>query len=71
VDALHCAIEVQNGLIERNAWPSAGAPHRVRVGIPVGDVIEESDGDLMGDGVSIAARLLTVWRHARTRLERK
>jgi adenylate cyclase len=28
-----------------------------RVGIHVGDVVEESDGDLMGDGVNIAARL--------------
>ena len=28
-----------------------------RVGIHLGDVVEESDGDLMGDGVNIAARL--------------
>src|SRR5271165_4451244 len=57
VNAVRCAIEVQNGLIERNA----GLPpeHRIefRVGIHVGDVVEESDGDLMGDGVNIAARL--------------
>jgi adenylate cyclase len=51
VDAVRCAIEVQNGLIERNA----GVEYRV--GIHVGDVVEESDGDLMGDGVNIAARL--------------
>src|SRR5271155_3292701 len=57
VDAVRCAIEVQNGLIERNA----GLPpeHRIefRIGIHLGDVVEENDGDLMGDGVNIAARL--------------
>src|ERR1700739_4247509 len=57
VDAVRLAIEVQNGLIERNA----GLPHEkrieFRVGIHVGDVVEEADGDLMGDGVNIAARL--------------
>jgi class 3 adenylate cyclase len=31
-----------------------------RVGIHVGDVVEESDGDLMGDGVNIAARLESI-----------
>ena len=35
--------------------PAAGAPDRI--GIHLGDVVEESDGDLMGDGVNIAARL--------------
>ena len=29
VDAVRCAIEMQNGMVERNAGPSAGAPHRV------------------------------------------
>src|SRR5471032_3692818 len=57
VDAVRCAIEVQNGLIDRNAGVSADRRIEFRVGIHVGDVVEESDGDLMGDGVNIAARL--------------
>ena len=57
VDALRCAIEVLNGLIERNAGVSEDRRIEYRVGIHLGDVVEESDGDLMGDGVNIAARL--------------
>jgi adenylate cyclase len=55
VDAVRCAIEVQNGLIERNAGVPEDRRIEFRVGIHVGDVVEESDGDLMGDGVNIAA----------------
>jgi adenylate cyclase len=57
VDAVRCAIEVQTGLIERNAGVRPERRIEYRVGIHVGDVVEESDGDLMGDGVNIAARL--------------
>jgi adenylate cyclase len=57
VDAVRCAIEVQNGLIERNAGLPAERRIEFRVGIHLGDVVEEADGDLMGDGVNIAARL--------------
>ena len=57
VDAVRCAIEMQNGLIERNAGVPEDRRIEFRVGIHVGDVVEESDGDLMGDGVNIAARL--------------
>jgi TolB-like protein/class 3 adenylate cyclase/Tfp pilus assembly protein PilF len=57
VDAVRCAIEIQNGLIERNAGVPEDRRIELRVGIHVGDVVEESDGDLMGDGVNIAARL--------------
>ena len=57
VDAVRCAIEMQNGLIERNAGLSPDRRIEFRVGIHLGDVVEESDGDLMGDGVNIAARL--------------
>ena len=60
VDAVRCAIEVQTGLIERNTGVPEDRRIRYRVGIHVGDVVEESDGDLMGDGVNIAARLQTV-----------
>jgi adenylate cyclase len=57
VDAVRCAIEVQQGLVERNTGVAEDRRIRFRVGIHVGDVVEESDGDLMGDGVNIAARL--------------
>jgi class 3 adenylate cyclase/TolB-like protein/Flp pilus assembly protein TadD len=57
VDAVRCAVEVQNGLIERNAGLPLEKRIEFRVGIHVGDVVEENDGDLMGDGVNIAARL--------------
>jgi adenylate cyclase len=57
VDAVRCAIEVQTGLIERNAGVPPERRIECRVGVHVGDVVEESDGDLMGDGVNIAARL--------------
>jgi adenylate cyclase len=57
VDAVRCAIEVQNGLAERNAGVPSQKRIEFRVGIHVGDVVEESDGDLMGDGVNIASRL--------------
>jgi adenylate cyclase len=57
VDAVRCAIEVQNGLVERNAGVSEDRRIEYRVGIHLGDVVEESDGDLMGDGINIAARL--------------
>jgi TolB-like protein len=60
VDAVRCAIEVQAGLVERNAGVPPERPIEFRVGIHVGDVVEESDGDLMGDGVNIAARLQAV-----------
>jgi class 3 adenylate cyclase len=57
VDAVRCAIEVQTGMVERNAGLSPEKRIEFRVGIHLGDVVEESDGDLMGDGVNIAARL--------------
>ena len=57
VDAVRCAIEVQNAMIERNAGVSPEKRIEFRVGIHLGDLVEEADGDLMGDGVNIAARL--------------
>jgi adenylate cyclase len=57
VDAVRCAIEVQNGMVERNAGVPAERRIEFRIGIHLGDVVEESDGDLMGDGINIAARL--------------
>src|SRR5580693_6917644 len=57
VDAVRCAIEVQNGMAERNGGLPQERRIELRVGIHLGDVVEEADGDLMGDGVNIAARL--------------
>ena len=57
VDAVRCAIELQHGLAERNAGLPTERRIDFRIGIHLGDVVEESDGDLMGDGVNIAARL--------------
>src|SRR6202140_5051985 len=57
VDAVRCAIEVQNAMVERNAGVPEDRRIEFRIGIHVGDVVEEIDGDLMGDGVNIAARL--------------
>ncbi len=57
VDAVRCAIEVQTGMVERNAGVPQEKRIEFRIGIHLGDVVEEDDGDLMGDGVNIAARL--------------
>jgi adenylate cyclase len=57
VDAVRCAIEVQNAMVERNAGVPEDRRIVFRIGIHLGDVVEESDGDLLGDGVNIAARL--------------
>ncbi len=60
VDAVRCAIEVQTGMVERNTGVAPERRIEFRIGIHLGDVVEESDGDLMGDGVNIAARLEAV-----------
>jgi TolB-like protein len=57
VDAVRCAIELQNGMTLRNAGLPSEQRIEFRVGIHLGDVVEEADGDLMGDGVNIAARI--------------
>src|SRR5580704_16450954 len=57
VDAVRCAIELQHSMVERSAGVPPERRIELRVGIHLGDVVEESDGDLMGDGVNIAARL--------------
>ena len=57
VDAVRCAIALQNGMVERNAGLAPERRIEFRVGVHLGDVVEEADGDLMGDGVNIAARL--------------
>jgi class 3 adenylate cyclase len=57
VDAVRCAVEFQSGMVECNAGLPPEKRIEFRVGIHLGDVVEEADGALMGDGVNIAARL--------------
>jgi adenylate cyclase len=67
---LRCAIELQRAMLDRNAGLSPDKRIMFRVGVHLGHVVEEADGDLMGDGVNIAARLegicepggLCLWR---------
>jgi adenylate cyclase len=56
VDAVRCAVEVQRGMIDRNAGTSSEQRVEFRVGINLGDVIVDGE-DIFGDGVNIAARL--------------
>jgi TolB-like protein/Tfp pilus assembly protein PilF len=56
VDAVRCAIEVQRGMIERNAEVPQDKRIEFRVGIHQGDIIIDG-GDIFGDGVNVAARL--------------
>ena len=81
VDAVRCALEVQTGMVERNAGLPPERRIEFRIGIHLGDVVEEADGDLMGDGVNVAARLEGIcepgqiclsedaYRHVKSRLE--
>jgi adenylate cyclase len=56
VEALRCAWDVQQELAKRNAELSEGRRMHFRIGLNLGDVIEEK-GQLYGDGVNVAARL--------------
>src|SRR5580658_3407070 len=54
---LRALRSVQNAMVERNAGVPEDRRIEFRISIHLGDVVEESDGDLMGDGINIAARL--------------
>ncbi len=56
VDAVRCAIDIQESLRTRNMAYPPSRQMSFRIGITIGDVVER-DGDLLGDGVNIAARL--------------
>jgi adenylate cyclase len=56
VDAMSCALAVQEAIAEANATRPDREPMRFRIGLHLGDVMVQ-DGDLFGDGVNIAARL--------------
>ena len=81
VDAVRCAVAVQKAMVERNVGVARDRRIVFRIGIHLGEIVEESDGDLMGNGVNIAARLEGVakpggiclsedaYRQVRTRLD--
>ena len=56
VDAVECAVAIQHGVAEREAAVPEDRRIAFRIGINVGDIIVE-DGDILGDGVNVAARL--------------
>ena len=76
VEAVGCAVEAQQGMVERNADMPEDKRITFRVGINLGDIIVDGD-DIYGDGVNIAARLeamaepgmvclsAAAWEHAR------
>ena len=59
VDAVTCAVEIQRGIVGRNAEVSPDKRLEFRIGINVGDVIADG-GDIFGDGVNVAARLESI-----------
>ena len=59
VDAVRCAIDIQESLRTRNMAYPPSRQMNFRIGLTVGDVVER-EGDLLGDGVNIAARLQTL-----------
>src|SRR5271163_1501918 len=56
VEAVRCAIDIQESLRTRNLAYQPSRQMSFRIGITIGNVVER-DGDLLGDGVNIAARL--------------
>ena len=56
VDAVNCSVEIQRDLAERNAELHYSRKMEFRIGVNLGDVIEE-DNRIYGDGVNIAARI--------------
>ena len=57
VEAVDCASEIQRELAKRNAQLAEHRRMVFRIGINLGDVIEQADGTIYGDGVNVAARL--------------
>jgi adenylate cyclase len=59
VNAVSCAVEIQNGVRDRRVFTPQGAGIQFRIGVNLGDIIVEGD-DIYGDGVNVAARLESV-----------
>jgi adenylate cyclase len=60
VDAVRCAMDFQAKMPALNAGVPLDQRIEFRIGVHLGDIVEEADGDLMGDGVNIAARLESI-----------
>jgi adenylate cyclase len=56
VDAVRCAMEIQAILARESAGEASGS-FQLRIGVNLGDIIIDEDGDIYGDGVNVAARL--------------
>jgi hypothetical protein len=54
VEAVDCAIEIQHELTRRNAQLAEHRRMQYRIGVNLGDVIEQEDGTIYGDGVNVA-----------------
>ena len=57
VNAVACAAAIQRGMAEREPEVAEDERVRFRIGVNLGDLVVEEDGDLYGDGVNVAARL--------------
>ena len=57
VNAVACAVAIQKAMAERQESISEAERIRFRIGVNLGDIVVEDDGDLYGDGVNVAARL--------------
>jgi adenylate cyclase len=62
VDAVQCALEIQKDMAERNSALPGDRQVQFRIGINVGDVMVDEQGDIYGDGVNIAARMESLAR---------
>ena len=59
VEAVRCAVEIQESLLSRSSTCPPNRRIEFRIGVNIGDVIQK-DGDLLGDGVNVAARLESI-----------
>lgn len=59
VDALHCAVELQSAMMQREAQVADDKRIQYRIGINLGDIVIDGE-DILGDGVNVAARMETL-----------
>ncbi len=57
VESVRCAVEIQRAMGERNARAGPEDRMLLRIGIHLGDIVEEEGGDLVGDAVNVASRI--------------
>jgi adenylate cyclase len=57
LEAVRCALQVQEQLASKGASEAPEGPLRLRMGITLGDIIIQEDGDIYGEGVNVATRL--------------